>query len=72
MLNNSNCHLRLQINTFHSVDSLGNGKRSIALNLKSPKGIGIFKNLSNQSDILIDPYRAGLYFINENFYFEII
>ncbi|XP_076626447.1 alpha-methylacyl-CoA racemase [Colletes latitarsis] len=41
-------------------DSLSHGKRSIALNLKSVDGAEIFKKLSNQSDVLIDPYRAGV------------
>lgn len=44
------------------LDSLGNGKRSIALNLKSKKGADIFKKLSNQSDVIIDPYRKGKIF----------
>lgn len=42
------------------TDYLGHGKRSIALNLKSKEGIEIFKRLSNQSDVLIDPFRKGL------------
>lgn len=41
------------------LDPLGNGKRSIALNLKSQKGINIFKKLTNECDVLIDPYRKG-------------
>ncbi|XP_001600288.1 alpha-methylacyl-CoA racemase [Nasonia vitripennis] len=41
-------------------DSLGNGKRSIALNLKSKKGVDVFKRLSNRCDVLIDPYRKGV------------
>nr|XP_012147228.1 PREDICTED: SWI/SNF-related matrix-associated actin-dependent regulator of chromatin subfamily A-like protein 1 isoform X2 [Megachile rotundata] len=49
-----------KINTFYSIDSLGNGKRSIALNLKNHEGINIFKKLSNQSDVLIDPFRPGV------------
>ncbi|XP_014214523.1 alpha-methylacyl-CoA racemase [Copidosoma floridanum] len=43
-----------------NLDSLGHGKRSISLNLKSEKGINIFKKLSNQCDVLIDPYRKGV------------
>ncbi|XP_011266053.1 alpha-methylacyl-CoA racemase isoform X2 [Camponotus floridanus] len=42
------------------LDHLGHGKRSIALNLKSEKGINIFKKLSNQSDVIIDTYRRGV------------
>ncbi|XP_036148789.1 alpha-methylacyl-CoA racemase-like [Monomorium pharaonis] len=41
-------------------DCLGNGKRSIALNLKSEKGINIFKKLSDESDVIIDTYRRGV------------
>ncbi|EFN75058.1 alpha-methylacyl-CoA racemase [Harpegnathos saltator] len=43
-----------------AIDSLGHGKRSIALNLKSKEGIEIFKKLSNQSDVIIDTYRRGV------------
>ncbi|KAL6442306.1 hypothetical protein ACFW04_002515 [Cataglyphis niger] len=42
------------------LDCLGHGKRSIALNLKSEKGINIFKKLSIQSDVVIDTYRRGV------------
>ncbi|XP_058802681.1 alpha-methylacyl-CoA racemase isoform X2 [Phymastichus coffea] len=42
------------------LDSLGNGKRSIAINLKSTKGVDIFKRLCNQCDVVIDPYRKGV------------
>nr|XP_033331208.1 alpha-methylacyl-CoA racemase isoform X1 [Megalopta genalis] len=41
-------------------DCLSHGKRSIALNLKNEKGIEIFKKLSNQCDVIIDPYRPGV------------
>ncbi|KAK0172382.1 hypothetical protein PV328_005706 [Microctonus aethiopoides] len=41
-------------------DVLGNGKRSIALNLKSEKGAEIFKKLSDNSDVVIDPFRKGV------------
>ncbi|XP_036148787.1 alpha-methylacyl-CoA racemase isoform X1 [Monomorium pharaonis] len=41
-------------------DCLGNGKRSIALNLKSEKGINIFKKLSDESDVVIDTCRRGV------------
>lgn len=43
-----------------TLDYLGHGKRSIALNLKSEKGINIFKKLSDQSDVVIDTYRRGV------------
>ncbi|KAK0179487.1 hypothetical protein PV327_005235 [Microctonus hyperodae] len=38
-------------------DVLGNGKRSIALNLKGEKGAEIFRKLSDNSDVVIDPFR---------------
>lgn len=43
-----------------TLDYLGYGKRSIALNLKSEKGINIFRKLSDQSDVIIDTYRRGI------------
>ena len=44
------------------MDVLANGKRSIALNLKSNDGREVFKRLSNQSDVIIDPFRRGFLF----------
>ncbi|XP_020299798.1 alpha-methylacyl-CoA racemase [Pseudomyrmex gracilis] len=44
----------------NSLDVLGHGKRSIALNLKSEKGVDIFRKLSDQSDVVIDTYRRGV------------
>ncbi|KAK0179486.1 hypothetical protein PV327_005235 [Microctonus hyperodae] len=41
-------------------DVLGNGKRSIALNLKGEKGAEIFRKLSDNSDVVIDPFRKGV------------
>ncbi|XP_015113670.1 alpha-methylacyl-CoA racemase [Diachasma alloeum] len=41
-------------------DYVAHGKRSIALNLKSPKGAEIFRKLSNKSDVVIDPFRKGV------------
>ncbi|XP_044010277.1 alpha-methylacyl-CoA racemase isoform X2 [Aphidius gifuensis] len=43
-----------------SQGALHHGKKSIALNLKSKKGAEIFKRLSDQSDIVIDPFRKGV------------
>lgn len=43
-----------------ALDYLGHGKKSIALNLKSEKGINIFRKLSDQSDVIIDTYRRGV------------
>jgi alpha-methylacyl-CoA racemase len=41
------------------IDCLGNGKRSIALNLKSNDGVKIFEKLCQHSDVVLDPYRPG-------------
>lgn len=46
-------------NTNYTNDSMARGKRSIALNLKSPEGIGVLKSLCKQSDVLIEPFRQG-------------
>ena len=42
-----------------STDTLSRGKLSIAVNLKSPKGIEVVKRLCTQADVLIEPVRAG-------------
>ena len=42
-------------------DVTARGKRSIAVNLKDPKGIGIVKNLCKNSDVFIEGFRAGKY-----------
>ncbi|XP_031848443.1 alpha-methylacyl-CoA racemase [Nomia melanderi] len=50
-----------KVNAFQPIpDCLGHGKRSIALNLKTEKGINIFKKLSDQSDVIINPFRPGV------------
>ncbi|CAJ0951219.1 unnamed protein product [Ranitomeya imitator] len=46
-------------NTTFSSDAMARGKRSIALNLKTPQGIGVLKTLCKQSDVLIEPFRHG-------------
>jgi alpha-methylacyl-CoA racemase len=43
-----------------SSDTLGRGKRSISINLKDDRGQQVFKQLSSQSDVLIDSYRPGV------------
>ncbi|KAG9488388.1 hypothetical protein GDO78_007935 [Eleutherodactylus coqui] len=47
-------------NTTYSTDTMARGKRSIALNLKSPEGVGVLKTLCKQSDVLIEPFRHGV------------
>ena len=43
-----------------NYDVTARGKRSISLNLKNPKGAGILKKLCSTSDVLIEPFRAGV------------
>lgn len=43
-----------------NVDVLARGKRSVALDLKKPEGVGVLKQLCNQSDVLIEPFRQGV------------
>lgn len=42
------------------VDCLGNGKKSIVLDLKHPDGVRIFKHLCKSADVLIEPFRKGV------------
>ncbi|XP_077319013.1 alpha-methylacyl-CoA racemase [Lithobates pipiens] len=41
-------------------DTLARGKRSIALDLKSPGGVSVLKKLCKRSDVLIEPFRHGV------------
>ncbi|XP_069076689.1 alpha-methylacyl-CoA racemase [Pleurodeles waltl] len=41
-------------------DTLARGKRSIAINLKSPAGVTVMKKLCEKSDVLIEPFRHGV------------
>ncbi|KAK4879235.1 hypothetical protein RN001_007381 [Aquatica leii] len=41
-------------------DCTGNGKMSIAVNLKNEDGINIIKKLSKKADVLIEPFRTGV------------
>ena len=43
-----------------TADTLGRGKRSIALDLKSKGGLEAFKKLVGSSDVLIEPFRPGV------------
>lgn len=43
-----------------TADTLGRGKRSIALDLKSKGGLEAFKKLCRNSDVLIEPFRPGV------------
>lgn len=42
------------------LDRQGRGKRSIALNLKSPEGIAVVHRLCAKADVLIEPFRPGV------------
>ncbi|XP_046827541.1 alpha-methylacyl-CoA racemase isoform X2 [Vespa crabro] len=41
-------------------DFIAQGKRSIALNLKTEKGIDILKKMCSHTDVIIDPFRRGV------------
>lgn len=49
-----------KVNNNTNLDVLSNGKQSLAVNLKSPEGIDIIKQLSKEYDVLIEPFRAGV------------
>ena len=38
---------------------VGRGKRSIAIDLKSPVGLETFKELASKADVVIEPFRSG-------------
>src|SRR4030095_14646038 len=43
-----------------SVDQLARGKRSLAVHLKRPDGVGPVLRLAAQADVLLEPYRPGV------------
>jgi alpha-methylacyl-CoA racemase len=43
-----------------SMDQLARGKRSLAVNLKSPDGVETVLRLIAQADVLLEPYRPGV------------
>ena len=43
-----------------SMDQLARGKRSLAVNLKSPDGVETVLRLAEQADVLLEPYRPGV------------
>ncbi|KAK9408616.1 alpha-methylacyl-CoA racemase [Crotalus adamanteus] len=45
--------------TLLSPDTVGRGKRSIALNLKQPQGAATLRRMAQRSDVLVDPFRPG-------------
>ncbi|KAI5622560.1 alpha-methylacyl-CoA racemase, partial [Silurus asotus] len=42
------------------MDSQARGKRSVALNLKSPQGVAVLKKLCLHSDVVLEPFRKGV------------
>lgn len=42
------------------LDCLANGKKSLALNVKHPKGVEILRRICKKSDVLIEPFRKGV------------
>jgi len=43
-----------------SMDQLARGKRSLAVNLKSPDGVETVLRLAERADVLLEPYRPGV------------
>lgn len=42
------------------LDVLHHGKRTLAINLKKPKGQQIVRNLANKYDVIVEPFRPGV------------
>lgn len=42
-----------------SLDTQARGKRSVAINLKTPEGVALLRKLCVQSDVVLEPYRQG-------------
>ncbi|XP_062334256.1 alpha-methylacyl-CoA racemase [Osmerus eperlanus] len=43
-----------------AMDTQARGKRSVALNLKTPEGVSVLRKLCVQSDVVLEPYRKGV------------
>jgi alpha-methylacyl-CoA racemase len=43
-----------------SMDTLARGKRSLAVNLKDPKGVETVLRLAENADVLLEPFRPGV------------
>ncbi|XP_013855128.1 alpha-methylacyl-CoA racemase, partial [Austrofundulus limnaeus] len=43
-----------------SLDTQARGKRSVAINLKSPDGVSLLRRLCAHSDVVLEPYRKGV------------
>lgn len=42
-----------------SLDTQVRGKKSVAINLKTPEGVAVLRKLCVQSDVILEPYRKG-------------
>ncbi|KAM9840998.1 alpha-methylacyl-CoA racemase isoform 1-T2 [Aulostomus maculatus] len=43
-----------------ALDTQARGKRSVAINLKTPEGVDLLRKLCVQSDVVLEPYRKGV------------
>ncbi|XP_053267679.1 alpha-methylacyl-CoA racemase [Pleuronectes platessa] len=43
-----------------ALDTQARGKLSVAINLKTPKGVDLLRKLCVQSDVVLEPYRKGV------------
>src|SRR2546426_9847623 len=43
-----------------SFNAVNRGKRSIVVNLKTPRGVDVVKRLARSADILVENYRPGV------------
>ena len=41
------------------MDHLARGKRSVAVDVKRPEGREVIRNLSKNSDVILEPFRTG-------------
>lgn len=44
----------------YSLDTLSRGKRSVAVDLKKPEGVGVVQKLCSKADVIIEPFRKGV------------
>ena len=51
---------QIKLNNYTGVDPLANGKKAIAVDLKSVEGQQVIRKLCTRADVLIDPFRPGV------------
>ncbi|KAM5264856.1 alpha-methylacyl-CoA racemase isoform 1-T1 [Ctenodactylus gundi] len=49
-----------RVGSHGDVSRLGRGKRSLALDLKQPRGAGVLRRLCARADVLLEPFRGGV------------